>query len=469
MTTDLPAQYATALQTDPLTWGESPLRAAVVPPQTTQLSTDPLVHQGLAQTRQAQGDALGAAAHQVASAVLSENHGTPERRALPLYNVATGYLMTGDYRTALDWYRLALAIDPELVIAHQNLAAVCQRLGLYAEAEQHRKAAYRRQRAFIEPCPEATRRVLVLCTGQEGNIPFEALLPATRTHRIKYFLDYAQPEEDETLPPYDLVFNAIGEPDIAAHLYERLNAFAATCKVPLLNSAATVLRGARHRLPDHLAGLSDVITPPCVRLDLSANGSRGLASLLEKAGLEGPVLSRPVATHGGEGVVRHADLGTLEASLSDRSGAHYFTRFIDTRSPDGFYRKYRMIFIGGRSYPYHCAISQEWLVHYFSADMLANPWKLDEERRFLEEPGAALGARALTAVEAVGKRLGFDYGGIDFAVLADGRIMVFEANATMLVHFERPEGPLGHKNRFVSRIVEAFDTLQTRALQGFGS
>jgi hypothetical protein len=41
-------------------------------------------------------------------------------------------------------------------------------------------------------------------------------------------------------------------------------------------------------------------------------------------------------------------------------------------------------------------------------------------------------------------------------VLADGTVLIFEANATMLVHPEKPDGPLAHKNPAIERIIAAF-------------
>ncbi len=118
------------------------------------------------------------------------------------------------------------------------------------------------------------------------------------------------------------------------------------------------------------------------------------------------------------------------------------------------------IFVDREPFAYHLAISSQWMVHYFSAEMTAAPWKIDEERRFLEDSRAALGERAMNAIAAIGRRLDLDYAGIDYTVLADGRVLVFEANATMLVHRETNDGVLAHKNVFVQRIVDAFERLQ---------
>jgi glutathione synthase/RimK-type ligase-like ATP-grasp enzyme len=211
---------------------------------------------------------------------------------------------------------------------------------------------------------------------------------------------------------------------------------------------------ARDRLPALLAGLNGVVTAPCRRA-VGADAARAAADTIGY-----PLLLRPAASHGGVGLIRCDDEVALRHAL-ERSAApeHYLTAFRDTRGADGCYRKYRMILIGGRPYPYHLAISSQWMVHYFSADMEGHDWKIAAERRFLDDPAAELGPHALAAVAAVGERLGLDYAGIDFTVLADGGIAVFEANATMLVHRERANGPLAHKNAHLQRIVDAFAAL----------
>jgi hypothetical protein len=98
-------------------------------------------------------------------------------------------------------------------------------------------------------------------------------------------------------------------------------------------------------------------------------------------------------------------------------------------------------------------------VHYFSSDMEAHDWKLAEEAGFLDDPEAALGARAWAALCQAGRRIDLDYCGMDFTVRPDGTVLVFEANATMLVHPERPGTKLAFKNGAVQRIIEAVRAL----------
>jgi hypothetical protein len=422
------------------------------------------IHRAVAEEKRARGDELGALAHLIAAQTLDAfASGSATASAKDLCQVAAGYFAKGDHELAARWYQLVLMLDPNLAAAYQNLAAIHLRAGRAAQAEACREQAYRIQRVFVESAGNPARRILVLCVGRSaGNVPIETLLPGSTCCRIKYAIDYATEEEDELLPPYDLVLNAVGDPDVAAPLAGRLERFSQRCSRPVLNAPAAVARTQRQRLPRLLGDLDDVVVAPCILAEGPAPSRAALGERLAAGGIGLPVLARPVATHGGDGLVRCDTIEALEDALRGLDGSHYLTTFLDYRSGDGYYRKYRFIFVDRQPHPYHLAISPDWMVHYFSSGMENNPWKIAEEQRFLQDPLGALGSRAMAAVAAIGRRLDLDYGGVDLALLADGRVLVFEANATMLVHRERNNGPLAHKNSCVQRIVDAFEELQER-------
>jgi len=163
-----------------------------------------------------------------------------------------------------------------------------------------------------------------------------------------------------------------------------------------------------------------------------------------------------------------ADTAALRLqNLGDQD--YYFSNYHDFHCDDGFYRKYRVIFIDRQPYAYHLAISPHWQVHYANADMLAHAWKLAEEQRFLDDSSAVLGESAMQVLREIGQRLNLDFCGIDFSMLEDGRILLFEANATMLVHLEQFHPALAFKNPYVQRILDAFECmLQSRIDHSIG-
>ena len=354
--------------------------------------------------------------------------------------------------------RRALAIDDAHVVASQTLAHILEAQGRGGAARRQLEHAYARQALFEQAVPDAAQRVLVLATVSTGNVPYKTIMPPARYSRLVWYMECARPEETPDPSRYDLVFNAIGDADLAIHSLPAVEAFVAACPKPVLNRPGPVMRTRRDRLGERLGGLKDIVVPRTVRLGEAQLAAQGPRALAEAHGFEGPVLMRPAGLHGGQGMVLVDDPEALDG-VRLGPGDHYMIQFLDYRSADGLYRKYRMLFVDGRPFAYHQAISEHWLVHHDTAGMDDRPDRQAEEARFLADPRAALGERGLAAITAVGQALGLDYCGADFALLPDGRVLVFEANATMLAHFEDREGPYAYKNAYVAAIAEAFQAL----------
>jgi len=136
---------------------------------------------------------------------------------------------------------------------------------------------------------------------------------------------------------------------------------------------------------------------------------------------------------------------------------HYVIEYVDYASSDGHFRKYRFIFVGEEMLPYHLAIGTDWKVHHVSTDMANQPWMQQEEAAFLANPAAIFNAAHYQALRLVRKRFGLDYFGIDCGLDLDGHLVVFEVNASILVHDDNAEFP--YKDPFVRVIKNAFDTM----------
>ncbi len=142
--------------------------------------------------------------------------------------------------------------------------------------------------------------------------------------------------------------------------------------------------------------------------------------------------------------------------------------YIDYASADGYFRKYRFIFVDGEILPYHLAIGNDWKVHHVSTDMARQPWMQREEAAFLAEPGTVFTAENYRALRTIRERIGLDYFGIDCGLDAAGNIVAFEVNASMLVHDDNAEFP--YKDPAVRAIKQAFNAmLHRRATSGLRS
>jgi len=140
---------------------------------------------------------------------------------------------------------------------------------------------------------------------------------------------------------------------------------------------------------------------------------------------------------------------------------YYLIEYIDYRSTDGFFRKYRVIFVDGMLFPYHLAIHDDWKVHHFRTDMAKQAWMRQEEERFLENIDDVFRPDQMDALRAMAAATGLDYGGIDCGIDRGGGLVVFEANAAMLVHDEKSD-VFAYKNPFIRKIKDAFDAMLSR-------
>jgi tetratricopeptide (TPR) repeat protein len=347
-------------------------------------------------------------------------------------NLGDLFASAGKYKAAAGYFREAVKIAPDDDRTIPRLVASLQSSGSFVEADIYRKRIPRPQPLLVENAEDHRRNVLILVhTGGEIT-PHDKIIPRTRNTRIIWWVDCATDDQIDTLPIFDVVFNAVGSAETGELAPSLITRFRSVCRRPILNPPERVAVTRRDLAPVLLGDIPNVVVPAVLRLGRN-EVDNDLADRLTAAGVTFPLLARPIAGHGGAEVTLVENPEQLAAVDFSSSDAYYFIAYHDYQSPDGYYRKFRNFFVNRKSYPYHLAISPTWLVHYFSADMLAEPWKREEERRFLETPALALGQAATEAIDAIGRRLDLDFAGIDYAILPDGRVLVFEANPTMTV------------------------------------
>jgi hypothetical protein len=117
------------------------------------------------------------------------------------------------------------------------------------------------------------------------------------------------------------------------------------------------------------------------------------------------------------------------------------------------------MFIGGALFPLHLAVSDDWKVHYFSAAMAESAVARAEEAAFLADMAGVLGRPALAALAAITARLGLDYGGVDFGLSPAGEVLLFEANAGMVIQPPGPEPIWDYRRAPIARALDAVKTM----------
>lgn len=230
--------------------------------------------------------------------------------------------------------------------------------------------------------------------------------------------------------PYRYLINLITEPEQNRDLLESLGKALREAGGKVINPPEAVLGSTRDQVARRLAGVPGLLAPKVVRFKTAK--PELAVQMIERAGLQYPVIVRQAGTHTGRIVGLFDNAADLRAALVG-GGDHIATEFVDFRSADGLYRKYRFFFIGKQVIFRHMLVSDEWSVHARDRMrfMLERPALREEEEGLFDRVEGALPASVIQTLEAIRERMKLDFFGMDCGIMPDGRVLLFEANATM--------------------------------------
>ena len=388
---------------------------------------------------------------------------------MSLVNLGNVLFEAGEFDAARERYEAALNADPVHAEAHQGLAYALAELGDDEGAQRHRRLGFQDRPVRVLPYrgegPPVSLLLLVSSVG--GNIPTQYLLDDRvfqTTVLVPEFYDHETP-----LPQHQIEFNAIGDADLAGHALAAAQSVVALTSAPVINLPSKVLATGR---ADHarLANLPGVVMPLTVTLPRELLESSDAAATLARHGFRFPLLVRTPGFHTGRHFVRVEAAEALAGAVAGLPGKELTViEFLDARGADGKVRKYRTMMIGGQLYPLHVAISSHWKIHYFTADMADLSDNRADDAEFLENMPAVLGPRTVEALAQIQSTLGLDYGGVDFSLSATGDLLLFEANATMVVNPPEPDERWAYRRPAVERIFAAVRGMLTAHLSSGSS
>jgi hypothetical protein len=352
--------------------------------------------------------------------------------------------------------------DPDDASALMDLSTISHLWFKHEIGEATQARALRlRQHYRLQSVGEVMIRLLALMiSGDPGaNTPLGFLV---ENSDIALEILYVGPELPlpAVLPEHDLLFVAVGESERTAPVLESIAAMLPSWPRAPINSPRRILRLARESVGDWLQAASGVVIPRTARLErpqlaLLAEDKAAPAELL--ADLEFPLIARPVDSHGGHGLMKLDSREELSRYLQSQSeGVFQVSRFVDYRSADGWFRKYRVVLIGGHAYAVHMGISEHWMIHYINAGMAASADKRAEEARFMAEFERDFGRRHGAALHAIDALAGLDYLVIDCAETANGRLLVFELDTAAIVHAMDPIEIYPYKHAQMRKVFAAF-------------
>ncbi|MEZ2222495.1 tetratricopeptide repeat-containing protein [Rhizobium sp. RCC_161_2] len=352
-----------------------------------------------------------------------------------------------------------------------DLATILQTMGRADEARQMFRSAVDLKRDFcvVHGNGQGPRLLAFVTPGDfMANTPLDFLLVDSDCVLWLHYVD-AETTELGDLPAHDVAFMAIGESTENAPVLARMRTLLADFDGPIMNNdPEMVSRLTRDGVSAMLAAESSILSPSTHRVpreELLAVGS-GKTQLYKCApGLTFPLVVRPISTHAGHGMDRVADPSGLSAWLETQPAPEiYVAPFIDFRGSDGLYNKQRIVFIQGKAFASHMALSEHWIVHYLSAGMAESPAKRAVEQAWMEDFDTDFAIRHKDSFDALYRRIGLDYFGIDCAELPDGRLLVFELDVAMVVHNMDSPATYPYKQVAMRKLFDAFvDSLRRKA------
>jgi len=358
---------------------------------------------------------------------------------------------------ALGHFGKALALCPRDADSLYWIGGIQQKRGDLAAAQAAYAAAAQiqpliRKRANKQP---SDFRVLALYAPFAGNTPSELLFKdACYDTATLALLDLSTPDIP-ALGEFDVVVNLISDADQAGAVLPVAAGLVARLGRPVINDPGRIIHTTRDEVASLLPKIAGCRIPDILRLPAGTDPAAAVREAQLRFSF--PLLARPTGAHGGDDFEKIADAAALENFLNPREGDHYLIEYVDYASGDGHFRKYRFIFVGEEILPYHLAIGNDWKVHHDSTDMADHEWMQEEEAAFLSNPGAIFNAQHYRTLSAIRDRIGLDYFGIDCGLDRDGALLVFEVNASMLVHEHNEAFP--YKDPHVRAIKVAFDAM----------
>jgi hypothetical protein len=395
----------------------------------------------------------------IAKALLQELLGEQPGNAELHHQLGKVHYELEDVPAAVECFEKAIALNPRDSDSLYWIGGIRQRLGDNEAAQTAYAEAAAIQPLIRRPAVKspADFRVLALYAPFGGNTPTEYLFKHADydTDTLAVFENKAY--DAETFKQgVDVVVNLISDVDQAGAMLPQAADLVERLGKPTINDPRKILRTTRDMVAELLVDIQGCRVPKIRRQQ--AGTELSVEDIRQSFPSAASILARPVGTHGGDDFDKIDTIADLTAYLANPAETdRYFIEYADYRSTDGFFRKYRFIFIEDKVLPYHLAIADDWKVHHVNTDMANQVWMQQEEAAFLNEPTRVFNERHYQALREIQQRIGLEYCGIDCALDTNGDLLVFEVNASMLVHDDNAE--FSYKDPAVRHIKAAFDAM----------
>lgn len=236
----------------------------------------------------------------------------------------------------------------------------------------------------------------------------------------------------------------------------------------IINHPRYVLKTKRDSNAQNLQNIDGIYFPQTYRLHGEGKSASDMLNAIEATGLSYPLILRPTVTHTGKYVakVENATQALEYFKGHHITGDYYAIDYIETANSNGLYNKNRLFCIDGKFYPVAGLHHDRWNIH--SKDrysvMQSTPALQQFEQDYLADLSGFVGDRGMEGLKTISKRLKLDFFGCDFTKLPDGRLLIFECNASMRHNFDHA-GNFPYTAPYLQTISKAFSDMAENRLR----
>jgi hypothetical protein len=370
------------------------------------------------------------------------------------------------------WAGLMAAVDAgtagpgaamDLSIVAQLLGEPAAGLAIQTEVlQQHR--LYWSRRAAGTP----TLRLLAFAAALDlgGNTPIDFLIEGAGVDLYTVYVVPSLPLPNP-LPLHDIAIVTVPESDETHEAHTEIERLVKIWPRPVVNLPCRIAGLGRDRLFNLIKTVQGIEIPATTKTDratMSLVGDGLLAAEILRD-ITFPLIARPIGSHGGKGLEKLEDIAAIRPYLAARPEDEFFiSRYVDYSSQDGQFRKYRIVFVDGRAYACHMGISDKWNIWYYNANMDTDGAKRAEEAQFMVNFDRDFGTRHRDALIGIAQIIGLEYFIIDCAETKSGRLLIFEADISSVVHNMDSPAMYPYKGPQMGKIFSAFtEMLSSRA------
>jgi tetratricopeptide (TPR) repeat protein len=399
-------------------------------------------------------------------------------------------LKIGEFDRANDIFRQCVTLDPSDYESGLALSSLARMRGNDLEAKALLKPAMQAHPLIIEDDSNPQQPTILRLRGIE-NAAYSILASSDATFskllRGGHFsITDLLGEEDYNLllfnifennvdtlsefPDFDLILNTIACPDskqtsllAAARFVDRYP------HIPIVNHPRQVLETTRNRNSVRLNTIPGVTFPKTEKVSWSGNSLDEIINTIFGWGFEFPIIVRKAASQTGQSVVLLDNEQELRKHFetSPTNQEYYIIQFQDCPVRHNVYHKMRLFFIDGTLYPVANVFKDTWNIHSGDRYSIMNQqeWMQAQERAYLGDPCGYLGCENFNRMHTIRDLIGLDFFGIDFTILPEGTIFIFELNAAMRHNFDHA-GNFPYTRPYLEKISDAFEQMVKNRING---